>query len=61
MVPVKIFIWFTPDAKTLGSNWLKKDLTWLLILTIKLKLSLKNFLTKINKNITWIIPAIVNA
>ena len=53
-MPIKIFIWFTPEAKTLGNNLLKKDLTWLLTLIIKLNLILKYFFTKKNKKITWI-------
>ena len=47
-----MFIWFTPEAKTLGNSLQKKDLTCLLILIIKLKLSLKYFFAKKNKKIT---------
>ena len=60
-VPIKMFIWVTPEEKILGSNFLKKVLILPSILIYNLNLGEKYFFTNKYKNINCNIPDKVTA
>ena len=61
IVPIKIFIWVTPEAKILGSNFLKKILTLSSILNDNFILGEKYFFTKKYKKTNCKTPEAVTA